>query len=87
MFVNMNNDKYMKYLGSFPILLVLSVGMMLMISCNSCRSGKSSSVQSEIYQQQSPVFNADSAYKYVEEQVTFGPRVPELLRMNYVGTT
>lgn len=29
------------------------------------------------YQQVSPAFNADSAYKYVAKQVEFGPRVPD----------
>lgn len=66
----------MKHIDWFSILLTLVAGMMLTMSCNSCRSRKSSTVQPEAYQQQSPAFNADSAYIYVEEQVAYGPRVP-----------
>lgn len=48
-----------------------------MISCNQPQS--SSSIKTEVTkatQSAAPAFNADSAYVYVENQVKFGPRVP-----------
>src|SRR5690554_553183 len=65
----------MKRAGMFSLVVALTAGMLLTVSCNSCQSGKRSTV-AETYQPQSPAFNADSAYRYVEEQVAFGPRVP-----------
>lgn len=60
----------------FSLVIAMTAGMLLTMSCNSCQSGKSSMAVVEPYQPQSPVFNADSAYRYLEEQVAFGPRVP-----------
>ena len=57
------------------MFIELTAGMLLTVSCNSCQSGKKS-VVAEVYQPQSPAFIADSAYRYVEAQVAFGPRVP-----------
>jgi len=59
----------------FSLVVAMIAGLMLTISCNSCQSGKKTAV-TEPYQPQSPAFNADSAYRYLEEQVAFGPRVP-----------
>ncbi|MDD4459090.1 MAG: M28 family peptidase [Proteiniphilum sp.] len=66
----------MKRAGMFSLVVAMTAGMLLTMSCNSCQSGKSSMAVVEPYQPQSPVFNADSAYRYLEEQVAFGPRVP-----------
>jgi len=60
----------------FSLVVALTAGMLLTVSCNSCQSGKKTTAVVEVYQPQSPAFNADSAYRYVEEQVAFGPRVP-----------
>ena len=60
----------------FSLVVAMTAGMLLTMSCNSCQSGKSSMAVVEPYQPQSPVFNADSTYRYLEEQVAFGPRVP-----------
>ncbi|MCF8364997.1 MAG: M28 family peptidase [Bacteroidales bacterium] len=67
------------------ILLHASIIMVLILSNISCGDGKS--VKSTTSQKQSkiivkpklstPVFNADSAYYFVEKQLSFGPRVPE----------
>ncbi len=65
----------MERIGLILLILLLSNTMLLTVSCNSCQSNKYVTV-SEPYVQQSPVFNADSAYSYVETQVAFGPRVP-----------
>lgn len=65
----------MKRVGIFSMVIALTAGMLLTVSCNSCQSGKKS-VVAEVYQPQSPAFIADSAYRYVEAQVAFGPRVP-----------
>ncbi|MFA5734954.1 MAG: glutamine cyclotransferase, partial [Proteiniphilum sp.] len=64
----------MKRVGIFSMVIALTAGMLLTVSCNSCQSGKKS-VVAEVYQPQSPAFIADSAYRYVEAQVAFGPRV------------
>ena len=52
--------------------------LMLTVSCNSCQSSKNSgsSTQIEQYVKVSPDFNPDSAYSFVEKQVSFGPRIP-----------
>ena len=59
----------------FSLVVAMIAGLMLTISCNSCQSGKKTAV-AEPYQPLSPAFNADSAYRYLEQQVAFGPRVP-----------
>ncbi|NLY24470.1 MAG: M28 family peptidase [Bacteroidales bacterium] len=68
----------MKRAGMFSLIVALTAGMLLTVltvSCNSCQSARSIAV-AEPYLQQSPDFNADSAYRFVEQQVAFGPRVP-----------
>lgn len=61
------------------IKLVFALLSVFMISCAE-KSTSEASAQAEIKKTpatgQSPVFNADSAYAYVENQVNFGPRVP-----------
>src|ERR1041385_6771424 len=46
----------------------------LMIS--SCTQKKTGETQKPTRVVQVPVFNSDSAYRFVEKQVSFGPRVP-----------
>ncbi|MDD2512301.1 MAG: M28 family peptidase [Proteiniphilum sp.] len=65
----------MKRAETFSLMVVLTGSLLGMGSCNSCQSGKKAAV-AEVYQPQSPLFDADSAYRFVEEQVAFGPRVP-----------
>jgi len=65
----------MQRAGNFFLLILLIAGVLFSISCNSCQSSKSS-ITEESYRQVSPAFNADSAYAFVEKQVSFGPRVP-----------
>lgn len=64
-------------------LLVVSlfiVTVILLNSCNSCKSNKVSSqaipMSEPSYKQISPNFNSDSAFSYIKKQVDFGPRVP-----------
>lgn len=46
-------------------------------SCGNKTNGTTKTTEKEhLYQQISPTFNADSAYTYVDKQVSFGPRVP-----------
>lgn len=56
-------------------LPALIAGMIGTLSCNSCQSTRNITM-TEPYLRQSPDFNADSAYRFVEQQVAFGPRVP-----------
>lgn len=56
--------------------LVFFVGMVFTASCSSCQSSKTAPAM-ETYTQQSPDFNADSAYAFVERQAAFGSRVPK----------
>jgi hypothetical protein len=68
----------MKKYHNICFITIIGVGLLLIVSCNSCRKQKDL-VQQEViepYVQVSPEFNADSAYRYVEKQVSFGPRVP-----------
>ncbi|MDO5665562.1 MAG: M28 family peptidase [Bacteroidia bacterium] len=68
----------MKRLNSLFILLLLTVGFIFSVSCNSCQSQKNMGKETvtNTYVKISPDFNADSAYSFVEKQVSFGPRVP-----------
>jgi hypothetical protein len=65
----------MKRAGSFFLLILLMTGILFSISCNSCQSNKNMAM-AEPYRKISPEFNADSAYAFVEKQVSFGSRVP-----------
>ena len=67
----------MKKVKVFIASLFTIVSSLLVISCNSCQSSKSvSAVSTEAYIMTSPQFNSDSAYHYIEKQLSFGPRVP-----------
>lgn len=59
--------------------LIITLLSMFLLSCNQKGNGEAS-VTPEIKKQPvssvTPDFNADSAYVYVENQVAFGPRVP-----------
>ncbi len=74
----------MKHLKIFSFLLVLVMGFLFSISCNSCQSSKKI-VLVEPYMQSSPQFNADSAYSFIERQVAFGPRVPGTMAHELCG--
>lgn len=65
----------MKRLFIFPLCVGLITGLLCTLSCNSCQSAKHITVV-EPYSRISPDFNSDSAYRFVEQQVAFGPRVP-----------
>ena len=54
------------------------IAALTVLTLFSCGSGKSTDTGSEVdsVKVDSPTFNADSAYAYVERQVSFGPRVP-----------
>ena len=65
----------MNQLRLFSFIVIIFTGIFFTVSCNSCQS-KKEIVSAEPYVMKSPGFNADSAYKYVERQVDFGPRVP-----------
>lgn len=57
------------------LFIITVIGLFFSISCSSCQSQKKV-VEKEVYAQQSPDFNADSTYHFIEKQVSFGPRVP-----------
>lgn len=62
---------------TFALALFMVVGIVLFSSCSSCESQKRTVEKpAEPYIQKSPAFDADSAYSFVEKQVSFGPRVP-----------
>lgn len=65
----------MKLLHIFSFSLVLAIGLLFTLSCNSCQSGKKA-VEAELYSKVSPDFSADSAYAFIQAQVDFGARVP-----------
>lgn len=68
----------MKTLRWFYIYTIIAIGLILSASCNSCHSSKVAikEYNYEVYSRVSPDFDADSAYNYIEEQLSFGPRVP-----------
>lgn len=65
----------MSQLRFFSLIVIFLIVTFFTMSCNSCQS-KKDIVSSEPYEMKSPSFDADSAYKFVERQVSFGSRVP-----------
>lgn len=64
---------------------VLVVAVMA-LSGNSCQLQKKVLAQNtETYEKISPDFNADSAYAFIEKQVSFGPRVPNTAQHTACG--
>lgn len=65
---------------NFPNNITLQISLAIMLAVSACNSNnESSKVQKEQPAQKKvnvPVFNADSAYSYIEKQLAFGPRVP-----------
>ncbi len=74
-------------LHRFLSILILFAALTLSVSCSSCQSNKnaSGSRTMESYTRVSPDFNADSAYTFIEKQVSFGPRVPNTAAHNACG--
>ena len=59
-------------------LMITPLLCLLTVAAISCGNGKKAEQTKEVEKEivKAPEFNADSAYLYVEEQVKFGPRVP-----------
>ena len=58
---------------------IISLFIIVMAFCfMACACGKKASQNTtvQVYQKISPDFDADSAYKFIDKQVSFGPRVP-----------
>jgi len=56
---------------------IIIVSLLIMVSCNSDRERKQAAREKEpAINVEVPPFNADSAYHFVRQQVTFGPRIP-----------
>lgn len=60
---------------SIQVLLALSIGLLL-VSCEPDKKVEEKVVAEVLPNIVTPAFNADSSYKYVQDQVAFGPRVP-----------
>lgn len=62
--------------------MVNVLGVVLYASCSSCQSTKDIHKEQSVkkYKSVSPKFNADSAYSYIEKQLSFGPRVPTTIQ-------
>lgn len=63
---------------SYNLTLQLSLALMLVASsCNTNNGSKTVTTEQPVQKQVTvPAFNADSAYYYIEKQLSFGPRVP-----------
>jgi glutaminyl-peptide cyclotransferase len=58
-------------------ILLLAICAILLLSCGQNRDKKETSTEEKsIKNVEVPVFNADSAYFFVQKQVGFGPRIP-----------
>jgi Zn-dependent M28 family amino/carboxypeptidase len=60
----------------FRIVFLLIVSTLIVVSCNNSVQKTNNSKTKKKAVVIPPKFNADSAYKFIEEQVNFGPRVP-----------
>ncbi len=69
------------------ICVALITGLTLSVSCNSCQSSKGliREHNTKPYTMISPEFNPDSAYDYIEKQLSFGPRVPSTSQHKQCG--
>jgi hypothetical protein len=64
---------------NFRYIFMLLASVLVLGACQTgggSSAGKSSKKTADINKIKTPVFNADSAYSYVDKQVAFGPRVP-----------
>ncbi len=69
----------MKKLDRLFVTLSISFSIFLCASCSSCQSKRSATLnihQEHNYTQVAPMFNEDTAYHFIEKQLSFGPRVP-----------
>lgn len=66
-----------KLLSHIAITTILISGSLLlaegMVSCSGC-GGNAGGEEQQAYQTNAPAFNTDSAYQYLKEQCSFGPR-------------
>ncbi|EJF09654.1 peptidase M28 [Pontibacter sp. BAB1700] len=66
--------------NNMKLLAILMLSAMGLNSCDSSDNGSSgertATTEVEEAVVQAPEFNADSAYNFVDQQVAFGPRVP-----------
>jgi glutaminyl-peptide cyclotransferase len=63
-------------IGLLVVLALWSFGGSFLKSCKSNSSTSNEAAVEEAIMQKAPVFVEDSAYKFIEKQVSFGPRVP-----------
>lgn len=54
----------------------LVVFFLCLVACSCTNKTSTATVQSQSYEKKSSEFNSDSAYTYIDKQVSFGPRVP-----------
>lgn len=74
----------MKHLTFLKYPAVLAASIALLVSCNGCNSGGTSTTTTPTTKDSTatpstvkvPDFNVDSAYAYMDKQVAFGPRTP-----------
>ena len=62
-------------------VLFTVVSMLLLFSCGN-EKPKVTEDKDEVVKAKAPEFNADSAFYFIEKQVSFGPRVPETAAHN-----
>ena len=56
--------------------VVCSLLVLLLIACDNAEKSQETDPVDPVAIVQTPVFNADSAYHYIQAQVNFGPRIP-----------
>ena len=66
-------NRFYLYMPSLKIIIHL---WLLATLVTACKTKPSSEQSTEIALVKTPAFNADSAFAYIEKQVSFGPRVP-----------
>ena len=65
-------------------LFLIAVFPLVCLSCSN-KAGNSKKENTHITMANAPVFNADSAYSFVDEQCKFGPRIPNSLAHRQCG--
>jgi glutaminyl-peptide cyclotransferase len=78
----MKNNKLSKPFGLSLLGIIFYVVCFSLTACSDIGCDKKTTHPTEVVQEKkipSPVFNADSSYQYVKDQVDFGPRVPNSL--------
>ncbi|MEI7595600.1 MAG: M28 family peptidase [Bacteroidota bacterium] len=57
-------------------ILITTIALLSIVACENNTKTTTDNTKIEIKKVNAPIFNADSAFVYIEKQISFGPRIP-----------